>query len=61
MGTGNTGKSNKKFESSNIDTIEIMDKIGRQELEILKSFEEFSDIINEIQGRPEFKNYSKVI
>ena len=36
-----------------------MDKIGRQELEILKSFEEFSDIINEIQGRPEFKNYSK--
>ena len=52
-------KAIKKFESSNIDTIEIMDKIGRQELEILKSFEEFSDIINEIQGRPEFKNYSK--
>ena len=36
-----------------------MDSIGKQELEILKSFDTFSDIIEKIQGRPEFKAYKR--
>ena len=36
-----------------------MDKIGKRELEVLSSFKDFSDLIEKIQGRPEFKNYSQ--
>ncbi len=35
----------------------LMDGIGKQELEIMSSFKHFSDIIEKIQGRPEFRNY----
>lgn len=48
-----------KFERRNSETNEFMDTIGKQELSILKSFDEFSSIIEKIQGRPEFKSYSK--
>lgn len=47
-----------KFEKRNLETTELMDALGNQELEILKSFNTFSDIIEKIQGRPEFKAYS---
>jgi hypothetical protein len=36
-----------------------MDAVGKQELEILSSFNEFSNIIEKIQGRPEFKEYKQ--
>lgn len=48
-----------KFEKRNTETTELMDALGKQELEILNSFEQFSDLIEKIQGRPEFKAYNK--
>lgn len=42
------------FEERNRKAMELMDSIGRLELGILSSFEKFSDIIEKIQGRPEF-------
>lgn len=47
-----------RFDERNTSTIELMDKIGERELEILKSFDYFSDLIEKIQGRPEFKTYT---
>lgn len=44
-------------EKANKKTLEIMDKIGKRELEVLSSFKEFSDLIEKIQGRPEFKDF----
>lgn len=62
-----TIKSAESRHQRNIDTFEIqnkitttdMDNLGKKELEILNSFETFSDIIEQIQGRPEFKRYNK--
>ena len=48
-----------KFENQNRATYTLMDEVGKRELEILKSFERFSDIIERIQNRPEFKGYKK--
>ena len=48
-----------RFEDYNRKTTAIMDKLGEQELSILASFEQFSDLIEKIQERPEFKKYSK--
>lgn len=48
-----------KFEKRNAEVTEIMDELGKLELEILHSFDKFSNIIEQIQGRPEFKAYSK--
>jgi len=48
----------KEFEMRNDQTTKIMDILGNQELHILQSFNEFSSIIEKIQGRPEFKEYS---
>lgn len=47
------------FEKRKSETTELMDSIGKQELEILSSFDDFSDIIEKIQGRPDFKAYKK--
>lgn len=47
------------FDKRNSETTELMDSIGKQELEILNSFNIFSDIIEKIQGRPEFKAYNR--
>lgn len=46
----------KVFEDENKKTTEQMDKLGETELRILDSFKEFSDIIEMIQNRPDFKN-----
>ncbi len=51
----NINKFNKKSKSTN----KAMDKLGALELEILHSFDEFSDTIEKIQNRPQFKEYSK--
>ena len=45
-----------RFEKKNKSTTEIMDSLGTLELKILKSFEQFSDTIEKIQNRPDFKN-----
>lgn len=48
-----------RFKEKNVEVTAIMDTLGNKELEILKSFDEFSNIIERIQGRPEFKAHSK--
>lgn len=47
-----------KFEKSNDATNRAMDALGELELSILKEFEQFSDTIEKIQNRPQFKNYT---
>lgn len=47
-----------KFNQKNTEITELMDNLGKQELEILSSFKQFSDLIEKIQGRPEFKEYN---
>ena len=44
----------KKFEAHNNETTKSMDLLGKLELEILSSFDHFSNIIEKIQGRPKF-------
>ena len=47
------------FDRRNEETNALMDDIGTMELKILSSFDDFSDIIEKIQGRPEFKAYKR--
>ena len=47
------------LEKRNRETAAMMDRIGEQELSILQSFGEFTDLIEKIQGRPVFKIYQK--
>lgn len=49
----------KCFENESTLTNKAMDQLGELELQILKSFDEFSDLIEMIQNRPKFKEYSK--
>lgn len=44
----------RKFEIENGKVNNIMDEIGKRELEILESFNAFSNAIEKIQGRPKF-------
>lgn len=48
-----------RFEEKNKETNEVLDILGKTELEILNSFETFSDTIEKIQNRPEFKEFHK--
>lgn len=48
-----------KFEAKNDSTTKALDKFGKFELEILKSFKKFADTYEKIQNRPEFKNTHK--
>lgn len=48
-----------KFEKRNTETVRLMDELGEQELEIVHSFDQFSNLIEKIQGRPEFRPYDK--
>lgn len=47
-----------RFEESNNVANKKMDELGELELTILKGFEEFSDTIEKIQNRPQFKDYT---
>ena len=47
------------FEKTNNEVTSLMDEIGKQELEILSSFDTFSDLIEKIQHRPDFKVINK--
>lgn len=49
----------KHFEEESNETNEIMDQLGKLELDILKSFDDFSNIIEKIHNRPQFKKYNK--
>ncbi len=49
----------KDFELQNSVTSAAMDELGTLELEICSQFQEFSDVLEKIQGRPEFKEYNK--
>ncbi|MBR3158036.1 MAG: hypothetical protein IKF14_02920 [Atopobiaceae bacterium] len=48
-----------RFETQNKKTLRTMDRLGKKELEVLDSFGKFSDLIERIQNRPEFKPYDK--
>lgn len=52
-------KNIERFETDNKRTCEQMDKLGKLELEILHSFERFSNVFEQIKNRPEFKAYQK--
>lgn len=49
----------KQFEQQNKITTEIMNNLGKNELEILKSFDEFTLLIEKIQNKPQFNKYEK--
>ena len=48
-----------RFDKTSEETQKIMDDLGTLELEILHGFDDFSNIIEKIQNRPQFKEYSK--
>lgn len=48
-----------RFESMQKATTDDMDKLGKLELRILESFKLFSDTIEKIHNRPDFKKISK--
>lgn len=45
----------KKFESNNQETTKSMDKLGKKELEILNSFEKFSNVLEKIKADQNLK------
>lgn len=49
----------KTFEEKSEETNRVMDKLGEKELEIIKGFDVFSDTIEKIQNRPQFRKYSR--
>ncbi len=50
------GMSQERVKYSNTKTSAVMDDLGVLELNILKSFSKFSDVIEKIQNRPQFEN-----
>ncbi len=46
------------FELQNSVTARQMDDLGRLELDVCAHFEDFSDVMEKIQGRPKFKDYT---
>lgn len=48
-----------KFENQSRKTNGDMDNLGSLELEILKSFESFSEVFEKIKNKPEFKEYHR--
>jgi hypothetical protein len=49
----------RRFESENKSTSEMMDKLGKKEMEILASFSDFADVWAKIHNKPEFKAIEK--
>ena len=52
-------KNIQKLEIQNKFTLEKMDKLGKKELEIIKSFENFSNTFGKIKNKPIFSSYNK--
>ena len=46
-----------RVEAQNKTTIEALDRLGEKELEILESFQHFSDLFEQIKNRPIFKGF----
>lgn len=51
-------KAQKTIEEHSSKAVGIMDEIGKEELNALKSFEKFADLVEKIQNRPEFSDIS---
>ena len=47
-------ENTERYEKQNKTTVSAMDRLGRRELQILESFNRFSDAIAKIQNLPEF-------
>ena len=45
-----------RFKTANTKTTKCMDSLGKKELEILASFEKFSELFEKIQNKPEFED-----
>lgn len=52
-------KNIERFEKQNKDTSRQMDELGKKELEVLKSFNQFSYLFEQIKNKPVFKAYEK--
>lgn len=50
-------KNLERFENESKKTSEQMDSVGKKELEILNSFEKFTEIFEKIHNKPEFKTF----
>ncbi len=48
-----------QFDKQMDDTTAIMDDLGKLELNVLHSFEDFSDVIEKIQNKPDFQSFDK--
>lgn len=48
-----------RFEVQSEETTAVMDELGMLELNILESFESFSEMLEKIQNRPEFQEFEK--
>ena len=44
-----------RFRIVNEKTVEIMDRLGKREMEVLRSFADYADVMSRIQNRPEFE------
>jgi hypothetical protein len=52
-------KNAKRFEGINLSTSKIMDSLGKQEMKILASFEDFSSVWAIIHNKPNFNSLKK--
>lgn len=48
-----------KFKKETERTNVVMDRIGKKELDVMQTFEQFADTFEKIQNRPEFKSYHR--
>lgn len=48
-----------RVEAQNKTTIEALERLGEKELEILESFQHFSDLFEQVKNRPIFKDFQK--
>ncbi len=48
-----------RFRNKENSTNQVMDSLGKFELNISKDFDKFSDLIEKIQNRPDFKEIKK--
>jgi len=46
-----------QFERINLSTSKVMDSLGKQEIEILASFEDFSSVWEKIHNKPQFNSF----
>lgn len=47
-------ENNERLKSDSERTCEVMDRLGKEELEILASFDEFSELFEKIKNKPKF-------